>query len=360
MKIIPNNKTATSVVVKTLKNGGLVIMPTETVYGAFVDATNPLAVKKLSVYKARPFGKPYSVAVSDIVMAQKYARLNQTAKNLYKTFLPGPVTIVSQGTHKVANGVESETGTLGIRIPDNKLVLKVIKMFGKPITATSANASYKKRPYSIDDILNNISNKQKSMIDLIVDVGEIERNEPSTVIDTTIDDPAVLRQGDIKFGNYNKILSKSPENTMNFAKELWQKYEHLAGSRAIVFALEGEMGTGKTVFVKGLAKALGIKEEIVSPSYDLVKNYESRIMNYELKHIDVWRMIEPTKELRDLQAKQAINDKSIIAIEWADRIADEIRKYSEEAIVVWINIEYSPARSGQANENERTIRWEIV
>jgi Putative translation factor (SUA5) len=135
-------------------------MPTETVYGTFVDATNPKAVEKLNQYKKRPFGKPYSVAVSDRKMAEKYVFLNETAKNLYQNFLPGPLTIISKGKGKVAKGVESETGTLGIRIPAYKLVTDVIKKYGKPLTATSANPSYKKTPYKISDIIENVSEKR--------------------------------------------------------------------------------------------------------------------------------------------------------------------------------------------------------
>ena len=148
-------------IVEVLKQGGLVIVPTETLYGALVDATNPKAVEKLTQYKNRPLGKPFSVAVAGQEMAEEYVYLNQNAKNLYKTFLPGPVTVISKGKHKVTKGIESESGTLGIRIPDYKLVLEIVKKLRKPVTATSANASYKKKPYKISDILDNLSTKQK-------------------------------------------------------------------------------------------------------------------------------------------------------------------------------------------------------
>jgi L-threonylcarbamoyladenylate synthase len=336
-------------IVKSLENNGLVIMPTETVYGAFVDATNPKSVEKLTHYKNRPFGKPYSVAVTDTKMAEQYVELNDTARNLYNSFLPGPVTVVSKGKGKVANGVESETGTLGIRIPDHPLVIDVVRLLGKPITATSANASYQKRPYKVADVLDNLSDKQRALIDLIVDAGELPKNEPSTVIDTTLDDPVILRQGDIKLTDKNEVFSRGEEDTKNIAKELWQKYEGHHGQRAIVFALEGPMGAGKTRFVQGLGKALGIKDEVVSPTYNLEEEYDKG----KLLHIDAWRMSEGV-ELADLEFGKKINDKSIVAIEWADRVADEIRKHNEEAVIIWVNIEYG------ISENERTISWGIL
>ena len=346
-------KLLTEKVVKVLKIGGLVIMPTQTMYGAFIDATNQKAVEKLSNYKRRPFGKPFSVAVLNKEMAEEYTQLNKTARKLYKTFLPGPVTIVSKGKHKVAPGVESETGTLAIRIPNYKLVLDVVKTLGKPITATSANSGYQKRPYKISDILNNLSGKQKNLIDLIVDAGELPHNDPSTVIDTTFEDPAVLRQGEIKLKDKIEILSKNEESTQNFAKELWQKYENYAGKRAVVFALEGPMGAGKTQFTKGLARAMGIKDEVVSPTYDLELSYKSSVLSLQLTHIDAWRM-ESSQELKDLNFTKTITDKSIVAIEWADRVADEIRKYNEEAIIIWVKIKYGKL------ENDRLVSWGIL
>src|SRR3990167_8270269 len=147
MKTVQITKKTIEIALKILRKGGLVIFPCETVYGAAVDASNESAVKKLNRYKERPFGKPYAIMCSNQKMAEKYVRLNETAKNIYKTFLPGPVTVVSVGLHKVAPGIESETGTLGIRIPDSPFVLRLINKFNHPIVATGANASYQKRPY---------------------------------------------------------------------------------------------------------------------------------------------------------------------------------------------------------------------
>lgn len=338
---------------ETLENHGLVIMPTETTYGAMVDATNQSAVNKLIIYKNRPFGKPFSIAVEDINMAGEYVFINTVAKNLYKKYLPGPLTVISKSKGKVARGIESENGNLGIRVPNYKFVLDVISIFGKPITATSANASYKKRPYKISDILDNLSEKQKSLIDLIVDAGQLPRNEPSTVIDTVYDDPAVLRQGEIKLKEKVEILSKSEEDTKNIAKNLWQKYEQYKGKRAIIFALEGEMGVGKTYFTKGLAKAIGIEDEVLSPTFILENEYDLKKEKLVLIHIDTWR-IQEAKELLDLDFEKRVNEKKIIAIEWAEKVSDIIREFDEEAIIVWVKIKYGKG------EKERFIGWGAI
>jgi L-threonylcarbamoyladenylate synthase len=352
MKIISQDKNTINNVVEVLQNGGIVIYPTETLYGVGVDATNQKAVDKLTVYKNRPFGKPYSIAVTDIKMAEKYVNLNKSARELYKKFLPGPLTVVSKGKHKLAKGVESEDGTLGIRIPDYKLVIDIVNKFEKPITSTSANAAYKKRPYKISDVLNNIGHKQKALIDLIIDAGTLPLNEPSTVVDTTLDDPVILRQGIIKLSRKNEVFSRSEEDTKNIAKEIWQKYEINHGKRAIVFALQGEMGSGKTVFTKGLAKAMDIKETVISPTFILENEYISG--KNKLYHFDTWRMLNPNDELKDLRTEKLIKQKSVIAIEWAEKAADFIREFDDEAIIIWINITYGK------NENERSISWGIL
>lgn len=350
MKTIKDDKNAIDLAVNVLKNGGLLIYPTETVYGIGADATNPEAVKKLTQYKDRPFGKPYSIAVANQEMAEKYVELNDTAKNLYQKFLPGPLTIISKGKHAVAPGVESENGTLGVRIPNYPTVIEIVRAFGKPITSTSANASYKKRPYKVSDIFDNISSKQKGLIDLIIDAGELPKNEPSTVIDTTLDDVVTLRQGEIKLSNKNEIVSRSEENTQNFAKELWQKYEKHKGQRSIIFALQGEMGAGKTIFTKGLARAMGITELVTSPTYSLENRYSIQDTGYSLTHIDAWRF-ENSDELTALGFSDLVKNKSVIAIEWAEKVSDIIRKFDDESIVIWIKINMG------VGVNERLISW---
>jgi len=345
MKTMPYPGANVEEVVKVLQGAGLVIMPTETVYGAMVDATNTQAVAKLTEFKKRPLGKPYSVAVDSLDMAEQYVELNETARNLYHTFLPGPLTVISQGKHNVARGVESETGTLGVRIPDHPFVLEVVQQLGKPITATSANPSYQKRPYKISDVWEVLSDKQKSLVDLIIDAGDLPRNEPSTVVDTTLDDTVVLRQGDLKLKDEVEILTTSEEGTMNFGKELWHKFGHYHPQRAIVFALEGPMGTGKTILTKGIGRAMGLSEEVVSPTFNLELEYDKTLV-----HIDAWRM-EGAKELESLGFGNRISDHQVVVVEWADRVVDAIRSKHEDALVVWVKIVYGK------KESERIIRW---
>lgn len=342
-----------------LAQGGLVVFPTETVYGIGALATDQGAIDKLFAYKTRREGKPLSIAVADSKMAEQYVEVNEVARNLYDNFLPGPITVISKGLGKVAKGVESENDTLGIRIPDYPLVLEILRELGSPITATSANASYKKKPYTVEDILNNLSEKQKDLIDLIIDVGELPKNEPSTVVDTTQGEQVVLRQGDIKLTKIRETITHTPEETQKIASEILNTYKHYLGYKSVILALEGEMGAGKTEFTKGLAKTLGITQPIQSPTFIIEKEYsiETTPGSYAsethpmLYHIDTWRILDVDEEFKALDLIDRISEGHIFSIEWANKATEFLKKISEDVIILWINIEHT----GEENTRKITI-----
>ncbi len=333
-------------VVKTLKNGGMIAYPTETCYGMGVDATNEKAVKKLLEYKTKRDGKAISIAVCDKKMAKEYAVLNEIAENLYDNYLPGPLTVVSKSRKKVARGIEADDGTLGIRIPNHPLVLKLIKIFGKPITTTSANASYKKTPYSTKDILDNTSKKQQSLIDLIIDAGQLPKNKPSTVVNTTLNEVKILREGDVVLKKPKMLMSRSEKETKILARKLLKEN---IGKKPTIFALQGELGTGKTQFTKGLAEYLKINKNVVSPTFILLREYKIDKKDHKLYHIDTYRMSDET-ELIDLKFEEMMNKPNIISIEWAEKISKIIKKVKNRAKVIWIKFQY-------VNENERRIEY---
>ena len=162
MEIIKYNPKNHSEIVKKatkiLKSGGIFVFPTETCYGLGADATNKKAIEKLYKYKRRREGKPLSVAVSDSKMAQKYVEINEIAQNLYDNYLPGPITVVSKSLGKVVKEVESEYGTLGIRIPDHKLVLDIIA-----VSKDSSSLDEEKKIIDMQKIIMEISEDQLIM-----------------------------------------------------------------------------------------------------------------------------------------------------------------------------------------------------
>ena len=352
-----------------LQNGGLVIMPTETIYGVMVDATNPAAVAKLLNYKSRRRGKPLSIAVADQKMAESYAVLNEQAQNIYRTFLPGPVTVFSAlaGTMTSKNkkkpvlapGIASEFNTIGIRIPDYQLVLEVVKKLGKPVSATSANQSGKKTPYSINDILSKISTKQKGLIDLIIDAGTLPKRPPSIVIDTTLSTPLVMR-GEGLFGTKSPeksskvpnspgaaiFITKSVEETQNLSGKLLLKHQNRLASKGLIIALDGELGAGKTTFTQGMAKFLRINDIVSSPTYTYQKEYsfDKDGLQGKLYHFDCWA-VENRETLQLLEIQSFLTPGCLVVIEWWDQIK-QLADFTPD-----LNIEIVPGQ----NEQERHI-----
>jgi len=306
--------------VEVLRGGGLVIYPTETVYGVGVDATNPDAVEKLLQYKARREGKPLSIAVTDQAMAERCVELTDQARQLYQRFLPGPYTIVSAGKGEVAAGVESEFGTLGIRIPDYPLVLQLVGQLGKPITATSANASGKKRPYSVKDIFDHLSDKQKKLVDLVIDAGELPNNEPSIVIDTTLTTPLTVRGSFAEGGHI--FETQADQETRALAGKLLLKHWERLKNYGLVIGLSGELGTGKTIFTQGVAQFLKIEEQLTSPTYTYLNEYDYERYDAQgkLYHLDAWK-IDSQRELDQLEVKQLAGPSNVVVVEWWQQAA---------------------------------------
>jgi L-threonylcarbamoyladenylate synthase len=306
--------------IKTLESGELLIYPTETLYGIGADATNQQAVNKLLKYKSRREGKPLSIAVSDQKMAEKYVEINKQAENLYKNFTPGPITIVSKDKNKLAKGIASEFKTIGIRIPNYKLILKIIKQYKKPITSTSANASNKKRPYQLNDIFKNISGKQKNLVNLALDAGILPSNPPSVVIDTTLSTPITFRDINAKSARIN-LLSHSVQESKEIASKILFKYWDRCKNKGLLIGINGQLGAGKTILAKGAGIFLNIKDEITSPTYSYQNEYKYSKNNTKgnFYHLDAWK-IDSKKEFKMLNLETNIKKNNVILIEWYDQI----------------------------------------
>ncbi|WP_372369678.1 L-threonylcarbamoyladenylate synthase [Candidatus Uabimicrobium sp. HlEnr_7] len=339
IKFTDNNKEVIAAAIEILNKGGIVIYPTETCYGVGVDATNQQAVNKVLEYKTKRADKALSIAVSDRKMAENYVELNNTATNLYNLYLPGPITVISRGKNKVANHVQALNGTQGIRIPDYKLIRDIVAQFGKPITATSANASYKKTPYHIDDILNNISKKQQKLIGLIIDGGQLPKRKPSIVTDTTVEDLTVVRRSDFDFENFKEYHSSCEKDTEDFSLEIFNKIQSYIGKKLIVFLLQGDLGTGKTFFTRAFAKHLGVKETVSSPTFILCREHQIPEAQGMLYHIDTYRMFE-AKEMNDLRCEKMFKAPNILIIEWSDKVRNYIENFFDGAIVVDMYLEH--------------------
>ena len=193
--------------VQCLKSGGIVAIPTDTVYGLGADPFNPSAVQKLYTVKGRPDGNPIPLVLSSVTDIHRFSQnLPDFFFYLTDRFWPGGLTIVieSKGLLPV---LTAGGNTVGVRIPDNPLLLDILQAFGGPMAITSANLTGEPPATSIEEIGEGLA----SRIDMIVDGGKTPGPIPSTVYDISVSPPLVRRHGVIseetlakEFACYNK------------------------------------------------------------------------------------------------------------------------------------------------------------
>lgn len=321
MKIIKSNSANyLSETTAVIKNGGLVVYPSDTVYILAVDPRNPVAVNKLLSFKNRWPGKAVSIAVSDINMAQNYVKLTPNSRLLYQNLLPGPFTLVSPGRHLVAPGIEAENGTLGIRIPSSSHILDLVKRLGFPVTATSANLSGRTPHYSISSFFKTLSQKKKNLIDLAVDGGVLPKNKPSTVVDTTEPELKILRRGDLVAASAKTFISNSEKETGSIAKFLLEKILKQASSTNIVLALSGDLGCGKTVFSRAIGRNLGVTGPITSPTFVIHNQYPVNYHPFKhFFHFDLYRL-SSASEFMEINFLSNFQNHTFSCIEWPENM----------------------------------------
>ena len=186
--------------IKILKSGGIVIFPTDTAIGIGCRIDHESAVKRLFRIRKRSESKPLLALVNSVEMARKYwETIPQDVTELIKKYWPGPLTLVLHSAkEKVPGIVTSGTNNLGIRQPDNELVLKLIKGVGVPIVAPSANFAGEKTPFKFEDLDPKLIN----LADYILNNEVSSAKNVSTVIDCSKKPWKVLRQGVIRISNF--------------------------------------------------------------------------------------------------------------------------------------------------------------
>lgn len=175
--------------VEILKNGGVVMHATETCYGLAADVFNEDALKKLYRLKRMAENKPVSMMVRGVEEGRKYAKFNNLAVALAEKYWPGPLTLILPKKDVLPDFFNSGNKTVGIRCPDSVVSQALIVGMDGPLTTTSANISGMPEVYSDNGSLG---------VDFILESGEIEKNEPSTVVRILGDEIEVIREGKIK------------------------------------------------------------------------------------------------------------------------------------------------------------------
>lgn len=181
-------------VANIIREGGIVIFPTETVYGIGVNGLNETAIKKLYEVKQRPTNKPISLLVNSIEMIEEVARdITEIEYDLIKKFFPGPLTIVLKKKEIVPDTVTAGFDTVGIRMPENEIALKLIEYAGVPIATPSANISGRPSGTNLKEIMKDFNDK----VDYFIDGGISKIGVASTIVQVINGNPYILRKGKI-------------------------------------------------------------------------------------------------------------------------------------------------------------------
>jgi L-threonylcarbamoyladenylate synthase len=179
---------------KLIVKGGMVICPTDTGYALCANALDSRAVTKVFQLKARPFNNPIHIAVNSLAEAEKYAEFNEAARYLAHHYLPGALTLVLPKKPIVPSLVTANLNAVGIRVPDNRVILSLAEAAGLPLTATSANISSKPSTYAVEEITAQFGASLQPVA-MVLDQGAILRREVSTIVDLSVTPPQLIRQG---------------------------------------------------------------------------------------------------------------------------------------------------------------------
>ncbi len=167
-----------------LEEGGVIVYPTDTFYGIGCNLFNKRGIQLIYRLKNRPLKKPFSFLCDSLKEVSRYALVSNYAYKTMKRLLPGPYTFILEGTRLVPKIMLTKRKTVGIRVPDNKICLDIIRTFGRPIISTSA----------VFDDPQSIKEAYGSFLDVIIDGGVLYQS-PSSVVSLIDDMPEVIREG---------------------------------------------------------------------------------------------------------------------------------------------------------------------
>jgi L-threonylcarbamoyladenylate synthase len=188
-----------------INKGGVIVCPTDTGYAFSANALDARAVAKVFHLKGRSYSNPIHVAVSSIAEAEKYAYVTDAARHLAARYLPGALTLVLKKRGNISSMLVAGLNTVGIRVPDNRIILRLAEMTGRPLTATSANVSGKPGTYSVGEVTAQLG-ENIEQVALVLDQGPLKMRELSTIVDLDASPPQLIRQGRISWLEVREVL----------------------------------------------------------------------------------------------------------------------------------------------------------
>jgi L-threonylcarbamoyladenylate synthase len=198
-------------VVEALKRGGVIVFPTETLYGLGADALNDAAVDKVFQLKGRDRRNPIPVLVADQEMLHSLvAKVPKTAQKLIDRYWPGPLTLVLPGRKDIPKALCNHTGGVGVRISSQPIAALIVKALGRPLTATSANPSGGEAARTLQQAKTYFAGR----VELFLEGGTLTSRSGSTVVEPTEDSIRIIREGEIGASELQRFLGEENVKTL--------------------------------------------------------------------------------------------------------------------------------------------------
>jgi len=185
-----------------IARGGVVAIPTDTLYGLAVDPFSADAVARLFVVKGRADDRPLPLVAADLAQVLALGPLTAVGRRLAERYWPGPLTLLVAAPRALARAVHAGTGKVGVRVPRDDVARAICAAARTPLTATSANVSGE--PATADP--GEVERALGARIDVLIDTGEAPGGAPSTIVDATVDPPALVRAGAISWDEIQRWL----------------------------------------------------------------------------------------------------------------------------------------------------------
>ena len=192
---------------KLILKGEVLVCPTDTGYAFSANALDVRAIARVFQLKGRSYSNPIHIAVRTIQEAENYAYVNDAARYLAGRFLPGALTLVLKKKGTIPSMLVAGLETVGIRIPKNDIILKLIEISGKPLTTTSANISGKPGAYAVEEITAQLGPEMEKVA-FTLDQGAIKQREVSTIVDLAATPAQLIRQGKISWLEIHNSLKQ--------------------------------------------------------------------------------------------------------------------------------------------------------